>query len=638
MLQNIRDRLTGPFVWFIVGIIVIPFAFFGIDTFSGGGADPTVAKVGDQKITQAQFKAGYEQRLRQLQQLMGENFRPEMIDQARFRQNVLDDMVQESLMRQHVRKAGYRASDAALFQAISNIPAFQEDGKFNADTYRARLAQQGYSPARFELQVRDGIEMDQVREGVLDSAFVPTAGAALAYRLDRQQRSLAYAVFPVARYQAQATIEPAQVLAHYDGNKAKYQAPERLKVSYIELSMETLPPAPAPEAEYLRTIYEADKTARFSTVEERRARHILVNFGADKDAARKKVEDLAGRAKADFGATAKAESDDPGSKSQGGDLGWIKRGQMVEKFEQALFSLKSGEISDPVETEFGWHLIKLEDLRPARSRPFEDPSVQAELLELYRSRDSERRFEELAEKLEQTAFESPTALDPAAKAVGLPVKTTDWFTRGAGEGFAGEAAVRDAAFADDVLGGENSRPVKLGDNRVAVLRKAEYEAPRQKPMEEVADQIRAELLAQAGRTKASAEAAATIAALKEGKALERVLTDKKVDLKAPGLVKRDATGIEAPILEAAFRLPRPAEGQVSREQVSLPNGDVAVVIATAVQDADWAAAPEDEKRRETARLREAQAGAEFAAYRAELQKRLEVEIVNPPAPETEPAS
>lgn len=640
MLQNIRDRLTGPFVWFIVGIIVIPFAFFGIETFGGGGGDPTVVKVGDQKITQSQFRAGYDQRMQQLQALMGENFRPGMIDPARFRQTVLDDMIQESLMRQHVRKAGYRASDGALREQLTQIPAFQQDGKFSSETYRSRLAQQGYTPARFESQLRDGIEMEQVREGVLASAFVPQAAAAQAFRLAQQQRWLAYATFEAAKYQAQATVDAAQVAARYEEQKAKYLTPERMKLAVLELSLETLPPAPAPETDYLRSIYEAEKGTRFSTVEERKARHILIAFGADKDAARQKAESLAAKVASgkDFASLAMAESEDPGSKKQGGDLGWVKRGQMVDAFEAALFKLNPGQVSEPVETEFGWHVIRLDEIREAKTRAFDEPGVQAELLQLYRTRDAERRFQELSDKLETTAFESPNALEPASQAIGIPVKVTDWITRTEGEGVAAEEAVREAAFSDEVRSGENSRPIALGESRIVVVRKAEHEPPRQKPLEEVAESIREELKQEAGRAKAAAEADAALQALASGKPLEQVVTERKATLKAPGLVKRDAAGIDRAILDAAFRLPRPAEGQSSRERVTLPNGDVVVVVSTQVQDADWAAATEPDRRREIARLREAVAGAEFSAYRADLQKRIEVKIVNPPETEPEPAS
>lgn len=637
MLQNMRDRLTGPFVWFIVGIIVIPFAFFGIETFRSGGADPTVAKVGDQKITQSQFRAGSEQRMQQLQSLMGENFRPDLIDQTRFRQSVLDDMVQESLLRQHVRKAGYRASDAALFDTLSSIPAFQENGKFSSEAYRSRLAAQGYSPARFEAQMRDSLVIEQMREGILASAFVTAAATAQSYRLDQQQRWLAYALFEPARYLPQIRVDDAQVQELYETQQTRFQSPERLRVEYVELALDALPEAAPPTAEYLRSIYEADKATRFATAEERRARHILINFGADKDAARQRLEALAAKIGkgADFASFAGSHSEDPGSKNKGGDLGWIKRGQMLEKFEQALFALAPGEVSEPVETEFGWHLIKLEELRAERTEAFDDPKVQADLLKVYRQRDAQRRFQELSEKLEQIAFESPSSLDPAVKGLGLQLKTSDWFTRTAGEGIAALAPVREAAFSEDVLGsGENSRPLAAGDNRVVVLRKHEYEAPRQKALQEVAALIREELKQKAARAQADSEASAAQATLKEGRPLEQAARNRGAVFKAPGLVRRSgAPGVDGKILETLFRLPHPEKDQASSALVTLANGDVALIATTAVQDAAWTDAADADRQRETARAREAAAGAEFAAYRAELQKRATVKIMEQP-PET----
>lgn len=640
MLQGLRDRLTGPVIWFIVGIIVIPFAFFGIQTFRNSGGDPTVAQVGGEKIKESQFQRGYEQRLQQLQNLMGESFRPDMINQERFRQTVLNDMVQESLLRQHVREAGYRASDAMVFESLEAIPAFQENGKFSSEAYRSLLARQGYTPTRFEQQLRDQIVIDQMREGILASAFTSPAGAAQAWRLEEQQRWLAYAVFDAARYLPQVQVSDAQVQERYDQQKARFQSPERLRVAYVELALDQLPPAPAPEAEVLKVVYEAEKATRFTTVEERKARHILVNFGADKDQARARIEALAEKVRqgADFASLASSQSDDPGSKPAGGDLGWVRRGQMTGKFEQALFALGKGELSEPVETEFGWHLIKLEDLRESHTRPFEDPDVQAELLAAYRQRDAERRYQELSEKVEQTAFESPSSLEPVAQASGLKLQTSDWFTRGEGAGIAAQAAVREAAFAEEVLqAGENSRPVTLGDKHIVVLRKQEYEAPRQKELAEVAATIREELKTEGARAKAAAEAAEALAALDSGRALEQVITQKKATLKAPGLVKRNTPDIDPRVLAAVFKLPRPAEGQASRTSVPLPDGNVALVVSTAVQDGDWAAAAEADKARQAARLRESLAGAEFVAYRADLEKRMKVEILKQPEAEPSPA-
>ena len=640
MLQNIRDRLTGPLVWFIVGIIVIPFAFFGIETFRGGGGDPVIAKVGDQKIKESQFRAGYEQRLQQLRSLMGEGFREDLIDQNRFRDTVLKDMVQESLLRQHVRGAGYRASDAMVFESLEAIPAFQDNGKFSTEAYRSRLAAQGYTPTRFEQQLRDAIVVEQMRDGILASAFAAPADAAQAYRLDQQQRWLAYATFEASRYLPQVQVSDEQVQQRYEQQKAQFQSPERLRVAYVELALDKLPPAAAPEAEVLKVIYEADKAARFSTVEERHARHILVNFGADKAEAKKRIEGLAEKIGqgADFASLASSHSDDPGSKSKGGDLGWVRRGQMLEKFEQALFALGKGEVSAPVETEFGWHLIKLEDVKEARTRPFEDADVQAELLAAYRQRDAERRYQELSEKIEQTAFESPSSLDPVAQASGLQVQTSAWFSRTEGTGIAALPAVRDAAYSDDVLtANENSRPVAAGENHVVVLRKLEHEPARQRPLEEVASAIREQLKVEGARAKAASEAREALEAMASGRALEQVVTQKKAVLKAPGLVKRGAADIDARIIEALYALPRPAAGDASRTTVALPNGDVAVVVSTAVQDGDWAGAPADERNKQLARMRESAAGAEFAAYRADIENRIKVEVLKQPEAETAPA-
>lgn len=641
MLQNIRDRLTGPFVWFIVGIIVIPFAFFGIETFRNGGGDPTVAKIGDQKITQSQFKSAYDQRMQQLQAMMGENFRSDLIDKNRFRQTVLDDMIQESMLRQHVRKAGYRAADALVFESISAIPAFQVDGKFSADSYRARLASQGYTTTRFENQLRDSLVIDQMREGILRSGFVPPAGAAQAFRIDGQQRTLAYATFQTAKYLPSVEVDKASIEKRYEEKKAGYQSPERMKAAYIELSLDTLPPAPAPTADYLKAIYDEQKLARFSTVEERKTRHILVNFGADKEAARKKAQQVAeqlGKG-GDFAALARANSDDPGSKDKGGDLGWVRTGQMVEKFEKALFALKKGEVSEAVETEFGWHVIQAQDIKEARTKAFEDPEVQAELLGTYRSKDASRRFQELSEKLEQAAFESPASLDAAAKAAGLTVQTSDWFTRDAGPGLFATPALRQAAFADDVRqNGDNSRPLAAGPNQVVVLRKAEYEAPHPRTLDEVAEQIRAELKLEGARARAAADAKLAQDAAAAGQSLAAVAKDKKAEFKDAGAVRRDATGIDAVIIDALFQMPRPVAGATQARQVKLANGDIAVLAMSAVTDADWGTAAEADKQKEAARLREATAGAEFSAYREDLKKRMDVKLVNPPAAEPDPAS
>lgn len=636
MLQQLRDRMSGPFVWVIVGIIVVPFAFFGIETLRTGGGDPAAIKVDGQKITESQVRRGTEQRMQQLQQLMGDNFRQDMIDTPRFRQAVVDDMVQEMVMRQHAEEAGYRASDASVFEAIAAVPAFQVNGVFSTEAYRARLSQMGYTVQKFESQLRDSLVIDQVREGILDSGFVTETAASQAYRLEQQQRELAYALFETSHYLPTAQVSAEDIAARYEQRKSSYRAPERIRLQYLELALADLTDDAVPGTEVLRAIYESEKASRFSTTEERRASHILVNFGADKTESRKKIAQLAGMVSkgSDFSSLAGSQSDDSGSKSKGGDLGWIKRGQMLEKFETALFDLKQGQVSEPVETEFGWHLIKLEELRAARVKPFEDAQVQGELTRLYQQRDAERRYREMLDKLEQLAFESPASLEPVAKALALTLKESEWITRTTAEGLFANPALREAAFATDVLGnGENSKPLAAGDNRVVVVRKQAYEAPRQKPLEEVSDEIREQLRLEVANRQAQADAAAAVKLLAEGGATAQVARDKGVDFKAPALVARNAPGVDSRILDALFALPRPADSTARWTSVTLANGSTAVVGLIRVVDGDFAAAPDAVRAGQLARLREAEAGAEFLAYRADLQKRTKVERFEAPAAE-----
>ncbi len=631
MLQQIRDRTTGLIAGFIVAIVVIPFAFFGIDSFTGGGGDPVLAKVGDQKIHESQFRRQYDQRYQQLVQLMGDNFRADMLDQRRLRDAVLRDMAQETMLRQYSESEGYRADDATLFAQIAREPAFQRDGRFDTQAYRDALTRVGYTPDRYESQLRDSVEMNQMRELIVDTAFVTDVEAQQTAQLLNQQRTLQYAMFEVPRYRERVSVSSEEILARYDETKAAYQAPERLKLAYVELSFDALADASAPEEDVLKVLYEAEKAGRFTTQEQRKARHILVGFGADKDAARKKIEELKTKLAAgdSFAELATANSEDSGSKAAGGDLGWVRRGQMVKTFEDALFALDKGEISAVVETEFGWHLIQLDDIKPSVVRPLEDADVRRELTQLFQDRERQQRFQDMSDKLEQLAFENTGSLDPVAQALGLQVQTTDWFVRGSGSGIAANADVAAAAFAPDVLqAGENSKPISLGGNRIVVIRKADYEAPRQKPLEEVTDAVRAQLIDEAARKLVAQEAAEVLNAVRAGTDFQQIVSAKRGELRNPGAIRRDDAKVERAVVEAAFKLPRPAEGARSYGEAELADGSRAVMALGAVTAAgDTGAAAANLRQRQ----REALAGTEFSAYLKLIEDAVGIEIVNPPA-------
>lgn len=638
MLQSIRDRLTGPIVWFVIALIAVPFAFWGIDSFNTGGGDPVVVKVGDQKITQAQFRQTYDQRYQQYRSLLGESFRADMFDEGKFRELTLDDMVQESAMRQYARSEGYRASDASLRDFLVTVPAFQKDGKFSSETYRDLLKEQGLQPDSYEVQLRDAISIDQLRGTVQATAFVTPAQAWDALRLEQQVRRVTVVPVSTKAFRDQVTVTDAQVADRYETDKSRYMSRERLKLAYIEVDRTKLGTVEAPAPEVLKALYDAEKDARFAASEERRASHILVSFGADKDAARKKAEDLLAKAKSgtDFAQLARENSDDSGSKSEGGDLGWVRKGMMAPKFEEALYGIASGgDVTGPVETEFGWHLIKLAEIKAAAIRPFEDGAVQAELLDVYRTREGEKRFQDLSSKLEQLAFEN-TTLEPVAAELKLEVKTTDWFTREGGAGITAIDAVKQAAFSPEVLdAGENSKPIPASADSLVVVHKAEYEPARQQPLEEVKDRVRDSVVADGAAKLAKDAAEALVAQVKGGQPLADAAKAKSLEIQFDGPASRGQSELEGAVGGAVFRMARPAEGGVNVQTVDNGNGGVSVVALAAVIDPPKP--PDEALAAGTARspARDSLAGAEFGAYRKSVEEVVKVKRINAPETKTE---
>lgn len=632
MLQSMKERMTGPIIWIIMLILIVPFAFFGVEQFAGGGGDPVIAEVDGDKITQSQFQRAYQLQYQRLAQMFGESFRADMIDSEQFRAQVLDDMIRERVLRSYAESEGYATSDSELLEYLRQIPAFQDDGAFSAERYRTMLGRAGQSPEQYEAMLRNALAIEQLRDGVLASSFISDGEFALDYRIRNQKRALRYVRFPVSSYVGDIDISDEQVREHYDAHRERYQAPERIRLAYVELDKDALPPAAEPGQDVLRLIYDAEKDTRFSQPEQRRARHILVRFGADRDAALEKARQLRAQieAGADFAELARRASEDPASRGDGGSLGWVRRGQFDERFEEAVFSQAEGEVGGPVESEFGYHLIRVDEVRPARIREFEDEEVQSELVELYRAREAERRFADLAEQIEEQAFQESGSLQAAAAAAGLEVKTTDWLTRGSDSGPMAYPAVREAAFSTEVLEGENSDPLVVSPTRLLVIRRQDYEPARTRPLEEVAEQIRSQLRNEAARAQAAEAARQAMQRARQGTALDDIAGEAEAAVVAPGLVSRDQSGIPAAVLDTLFRMPRPSGDRPSFDTARADNGDAVLIALDAVAEPDPAAVAAAQRQSERARLREAAAGAEFLAMLEAIRRAADVEVEQAP--------
>lgn len=634
MLQNIRDRMSGPIVWGIIGFLVLLFAVWGIgvQSFIGGGANPTVAKVGGVKITQSQYRDDYNRAYQQLVQMMGDNFSPDKIDLPKFRQGVLDSMLRNTLLDLYAKRAGYHASDHAVYSYLTTIPSFQDNGHFSANTYRQMLARNGMNPDQFENQVRSSLRVEQLRNTVLDTSFIVPKQAQTAWQIDHQSRDFTSVVFDPAQYASQVKISDAQVKQRYDRDKAQYVAPLEMKLHYVELAQDKLAPSATPDQDVLKTIYEAQKSTRFKVPEERRASQILIPFGADPDAAHKKIMAIAEQLKhgANFAALAKADSQDTSSKDKSGDLGWVRPGMMDPAFEKTLFALsKPGDISAPVKTKFGWQLIKLDQIRPGHILAFDSPEVQNQLLQTFNSKASAQLFQSDSDKLTELAFENTASLAPVAKALGLKVKTSDWLTRKGGSGLFAKQQVLDAAFSDDVLkNGENSKPIQVGPADLLVIRKADEQPEHQRSFDDVKDKIRQQLVTEAEIAKAKAAAQSLMQALKNGQPLAAAAKAAGASNVTPlyGITRQKPLG--KTLLNAAFRLPEPAAGKHSLSLVELDQGKIAVLSLDALHEPKPQAPGDESPPFVTAagRLNNSLAGAQLDAYSDYMKSQIKIEI------------
>jgi len=374
MLQQIRDKITGWFAAVFLGAIAVVFVFWGIQFEST--ATMSAAKVNGEKIPVEQVRRAWQDRQNELQQALRDELSPELVKSEQ--EQLMKGFVRREVLLQHAAKMGYRVSDQELVRRLSEIPSLQVDGKFDRDRYSALLNQQGRSEADFEHDFRRDLEIQQLQNGIGISAFATPGGVRRRLELEGETRAFDYVTLPSARFAAAAKVDPAEVAAFYEKNKSKFMTAETANLQYVQLRLADVAAGVAVTEEGLRQYYEQVAPERFVDAERRRARHILIDASKDDAAAKKKAEELFAKAKAggDFAALAAANSDDPGSKAQGGELGWATKESFVAPFADALFAMQKGEVRGPVKTQFGYHIIKIDDRRTAPPPALEELSDQ----------------------------------------------------------------------------------------------------------------------------------------------------------------------------------------------------------------------------------------------------------------------
>lgn len=624
MLQIIRDKITGWVASVFLGVIALVFVFWGVDFQSTTGN--FAAKVNGEKIAAETVRRAWQQRQSQLQQMMRSELPPEMVKSQQ--QAMMDEFIRSSLLSQRAEKFGYRVSDEALAQRILEFPELQVDGKFSRDRYAMLLRQQGRTEPQFESELRSDLTVRQMQAGVVESAFLAPYDLDRRFALEKQERELDYALIPTSEFADKIVVTDEQIQSWYDAHKDDYLLPETVDLQYIELTRAKAEAGVTVTENDLKDYYEQVKE-RFESPERRHARHILITAdeGVSDAAAEKKATELAASAKggADFAQLAKDNSKDPGSAAQGGDLGWAQRGMFVGPFEDALFSMTPGEIRGPIKTQFGYHVIRLEEIEPGKVRPFDE--VRSEIEAEYRKDRSQTIFYDESQKLADLAFTSLTELDSVAKATGLPVKTITGFTREGGGELDADPGVIEAAFSDEVLEqGRNSPIVTVGEDRALVLRVANHKPAEPRPLADVRAQIEAQLKAQAARDAAAKKGMDALVKLQQGAAWGTVATETGLKPVGKRFVVRQDSVVPPAVVRAAFAAPSAgvSEAKPYYGSVTTEDGNYAVFALSGVRSGDPSTEPATDRLARKRRAEQQSGNEEFAAYVAEAERNAKI--------------
>jgi peptidyl-prolyl cis-trans isomerase D len=586
MLQTIHDKLKGWVAGVVLGAIGLVFVFWGINwTLS---APTYAAKVNGTEISTNEVRQSYQQQLAQVERRTAAPLDDAMRNEIKRR--VLDDYVNSEALVTRADDLGYRVSDDELLAAMSQVPAFQVDGKFDKTHALAVLNSQGRSVAEIEALFRRDVKLRQLDTALSASSFATPTEMTFIRALTRQQREASWVTLAAAKYAASANPDDAAVNAYYDAHKSEYMTPETVNLRYVELSLPQLAAKVSVDDAQLKAFYDEQKAKTpelYTQAEQRRVSHILlpVNDPKDDAAVKAKADGILKRAQSgeDFAKLAKEFSQDPGSANQGGDLGWSERKRFVGPFADAAFSMKVDEVRGPVKTQFGYHILKLDGIQPAAVKSYEQskPELEAE----YKRSEAERLFNNAQDQLADAALQNATDIDAVASKAGLTVSDIANFSRTDGGGALGKVpAVNEAAFSQDVLDGRLSPIVEVDKGRGVVLRATDHKLPQQKPLDSVRSDVVAAWKKQRGIELAAAAAADATKRLNAGESWDAVTKSLGLTASAPKFIARGDRELPMEVRTTLFGSPKPAQKPVYGD-VRLPDGDAAVFEFTAVREA-----------------------------------------------------
>ena len=570
MLQNIRDNVQGVFAKIIMAIIIVPFALFGIDSLFGGSAVVNVAEVNGEKVGELELQRRMVIQKRNMLSRMGENADPALLDDALIREQVLQRLIEEKVLLQIADDNSLGLSDRQIDQMIIGMEQFQENGQFSPALYQNVLMNNGYTSSYFKALLGTELLIQQLNSAITSTDFVTEPELLDIASIVGEKRSYRYMVLPMPLNDA-VEVADNQVTEYYNEHMSEFLREEQVQLEYIELKKEQF--YTSIDEETLRQAFE-EEMLDFEGSEERKASHIFIeiNDTRSSEKASALADSLALQLQQgdSFEALAKANSDDIGSASQGGDLGYTKGDTFPDDFESALFSLELGEVSAPVITDDGIHLIKLTDIKAGEPPVFEERRGVIE--QRIQAADADAEFITTLEDLRDYVFNSSDLAGPAGS-LELTVQTTDWLPKSSSEGVFVNSRVRNIAFTADVLlDRNNSEVIELSPNHFIVIRVIDYRKEEPLTLAEVESDIKALLKRQNAKAELLALADKLSAELRQGKEIEELAQSNNYDWQLEIDKSRNSASVNRELLLAAFQATKIDDYQ------SVPLADDSVAI------------------------------------------------------------
>ena len=584
MLDKFRSYAQTKAAQVILALVLIPFALFGIDSYlNQAGNNLSIAKVDGYKITLPEYNRAIEN-VRNRIMSEGKKVDPAMFDSFEFKESVVDGIITRQLINNDIKKSKFKITDLQLSQYIIGMPEFQKDGKFSQELYDKVLQNNQLNPKKFEENIRNDLLIQQVRDGLRKLTFIPPNNLTETLKVTSQQREVTVAEFKTKEYMVKASVNEKDMQAFYDKNKSKFLAPEQVKAEFVVFSLTSILPTINVSDDEVKAFYKTNAD-KYQNQQQREASHILIAASknaapAEKAKAKAKAEDVFNQVKKNpkqFEELATKYSQDPESAKKGGDLGVFGRGMMVKPFDDAVFSMKVNEISSIVESDFGYHIIKLTKVI-GDGGGFDAIKLQIKAELIYQK--AQDKFAALAEDFSNMVYEQSSSLDAVSKKFSLPIQKTDWISRSDSDKFFKNEALMNALYSkESIKDHRNTEAIEVTPNNLISARVVDYKAQTSKPFTDVKTSIEDYLKFEAAKKLVASEGEVALKSI--------VDASRKIDWQAAVLVDRkNAKGLSDAVINHAYKMPTDklpsysgfVDGDngyviVKVSQVSFPNDD-----------------------------------------------------------------